>query len=182
MAKKRNKIKPLATSSRQVDNTRGSMLWAYNNYRTNIMTSLLNDLIELENRGLDDNYCRIVRNSLDYFVNLSTEIPSGGFLTGNLYLEIQEFSRLYKDWNDINGTDETKVKKRRELLFKLRKQRQKITDKVRSLQFELSTHLDRKVLADTYKAIGDLITLVPDTFKSLAGAYSDYIKKGGFIA
>lgn len=168
-------------SPRTVNAERGTTLWAYNHYRRVMLTSLLNDLIDLENIGLEEEYCQIVQRSLGYFVNATTEVASGGFLTGNLHVEVERFERLYKEWNDINGTNPRYAAARRELLVKLRRRRQKITDKVKDLQFEFENGLDRKILADVYAAVGDLIKLAPDLMKNLGSSYAEYIKRGGFV-
>lgn len=98
-------------------------MWAYNHYRTSILTSLLNDLIVLENAGISEEYCRRVRESLGFFVNATTEIPSGGFMTGNLSKEVEKFEELYRKWNGIEGEKEEHIKERRKLLVELRKSR-----------------------------------------------------------
>ncbi|PSL24035.1 hypothetical protein [Chitinophaga ginsengisoli] len=176
---KKSRIKQLAVSkeSRSVDNTHGSNLWTYNHFRTSILTSLLNDLIDLENDGLNEDICKVVRRSLEYFINASTNVPKGGFLSGGpLYLEIETFARTYKEWNDVDGKLPENVKQRREYLKKLRKQRQAITNKVRRLQFEIENNLDQKILADSYRAIGEIIGLVPNIFKNLTASYHTYMK------
>ena len=180
MSRKRSK-KQLQKSSREVDNRRGSKLWAFNHFRSPILTSLLNDLVDLEREGLEDSYCNKVATWLEYFTNYSTEFPRGGFMTGPIYREIDQFTKLYRRWNDIKGGTEEAVRERRQALVKLRKQRQKITNKARRLQFELDNELDQKLLRDTYRAIGELIQLVPNLFINLANAYGEYLKHGGSL-
>ncbi len=180
--RKKTKTPESRKEGRAVDARRGSPLWAYNHYRMLILTRLLDDLVDLEQTGLEDRPCQLISSSLEYFVNVSTEVSGGGFLTGNLYRHTKKFSELYKDWNDIKGRDEKAAYERRLLLEKLRNQRQKITDTAASLQYEIEHSLDRKILEDTYGAIGGLITLVPDLFKGLAAAFGDYIKRGGRTA
>jgi hypothetical protein len=175
---KKKKLKINEGPKVEIDATCGSPLWAYNHYRKAILTQLLNDLIILENDGLLEQHCKIVRESLEQFVNASTEIPSGGFLTGSLYKEVQKFANVYRDWNDVKGKDEHAIKQRRELLIHLRERRQKITDKVRNLQVELFNSLDRTVLISTYRSVGTLIETVPSLFKNLSIAYADYLKRG----
>ena len=185
MAKKRKiaLLEENKETSRVVDNTRGSHLWSYNHYRSRILTSLLNDLIELENEGLDEENCKMVRRSLEYFVNASTSVPKGGFLSGGpLYKEIESFAATYKEWNDVNGRDEFNIQMRRKKVRELRKNRQRISNKIRKLQYELENNLDQKVLHDSYNAIGDIIKLVPGIFKNLSSSYNDYLKKGGKAA
>ena len=168
--------------SRSVNNTRGSFLWSYNHFRTSILTSLLNDLIDLENDGLNEDICKLVRKSLEYFINASTNVPQGGFLSGGpLYKEIESFANTYRDWNDINGKDASNIKLRRLLVVKLRQKRQQISNKVRRIQFELENGLDQKILSDSYKAIGELINLGPNLFLNLTSSYKDFMKRGGRI-
>lgn len=171
-----------STTSRAVDNTRGSHLWDYNHYRTSILTSLLNDLTDLEKKGLDEDKCKIVRKSLDYFINASTSVPKGGILSGKpLFKEIEKFAETYKKWNDINGNNTEDISKRTMLVRKLRKNRQDITNKCRKLQYELDNNLDQKILTDSYSAIGYLIKIVPGLFKNLTSSYNDYLKRGGHL-
>jgi len=170
------------TAIRSVNNRGGSPLWAYNHFRTRILTCLLNDLVTLEKTGLADRYCDMLSTSLEYFINASTEIPSGGFLTGSISKEIEKFAELYKKWNDIKGTDEKDSYDRHLVLNQLRDQRQKITNVARRIQVEIEQKMDVKLLFDTYEAIGDLLKLVPNLFSSLAGAFTDYLKRGGKLA
>ena len=171
--------KQLQKSMREIDNTRGSKLWAFNHFRSPILTSLLNDLVDLEREGLEDRYCNRVGTWLEYFTNYSTEFPRGGFMTGPIFKEIEQFTKLYRQWNEIKGSTAEAIRERRQALIKLRKQRQNITDKSRRLQFELDKELDQKLLAESYRAIGELIQLVPNLFQNLANAYDEYRKRGG---
>jgi hypothetical protein len=184
MSKKKSrkrKEKTIEKSSREVDNTRGSKLWAFNHFRSPILTSLLNDLVDLEAEGLDDPYCKKILSFLDYSVNYATEFSRGGFMTGPIYKEIEGFRKFYFEWNEIRGSTEKDSWDRRKYLGQLRAQRQRISNKARRLQYELDHELDQKLLADTYRAIGELINLVPNLFKNLAHAYNDYLARGGFI-
>jgi hypothetical protein len=99
-----------------------------------------------------------------------------------LLQEIDEFKRLYFEWNEIRGSTEKDSWDRHEYLGRLRDQRQRITNKARRLQYELDNELDQKLLVDTYRAIGELINLVPNLFKNLAHAYNEYLARGRFIS
>lgn len=166
---------------RTVDNTRGSTLWSFNYFRTNLLTSLLNDLYTLESKGLDDAICQKIRTSLEHFCNAATEIPRGGFLTGPIYEDIETFTRLYKGWNDIKGEDEDSRRDREKVRLKLKKQRQAITDKARKLQYELDNNLDQKLLLAGYSVIGDMTTLVPDLLHNLTQSFNEFVKRGGKV-
>lgn len=175
---KRRSLKVISKAPPEFTAERGSQLYAYNYFKANVLTALLNDLIVLENHGLDENYCKLVRQSLGNFVNATTEVPRGGFLTGALSKEVEKFEELYKKWNDIKGRDESAVEERRNHLKKLRRSRQAITDKVRNLQVEMFLGLDRAILISTYKALADLIQAAPAIFNNLATALAVYTKRG----
>jgi hypothetical protein len=164
-----------------VNNTRGSKLWSFNYFRSNILTSLLNDLYDLESRGLDDEICRKIRSSLEYFGNAATEIPRGGFMTGPIYRDFEKFTNLYAGWNDVKGQNEESRQERAKVRLKLKRQRQVITDKARQLQYELDNNLDQKLLEAGYSAIGDLTTLVPDLLNNLTQSFNEFVKRGGKV-
>ena len=178
--RKKNKERSQQDQPRIVDNTRGSMLWSFNFFRTNILTSLLNDLYDLESSGLEDEICNKIQAALEYFGNAATEIPKGGLMAGGpIYKDIEKFASLYEEWNKIKGEDEKSKEKRREARIKLKKQRQVITNKARKLQYELDNNLDQSLLEAGYRAMGDLTTLVPDLLNNLTKSLNEFVKRGG---
>jgi len=178
-ANKNNQENAPKDSSRAVDNTRGSTLWSFNYFRMNILTSLLNDLYDLEFNGLEDDICQKIQASLEYFGNAATDIPEGGFMTGPIYKDIEKFTNTYIDWNKIKGDDNDSRQKRKSTRLKLKKQRQTITNKARRLQYELDNNLDQKLLEAGYRAIGDLTTLVPDLLNNLTQSFNEFVKRRG---
>lgn len=175
---KRRSLKVISKAPPDFTTERGTHMYAYNFYKANVLTALLNDLIVLENLGLNEDNCRLVCQSLGNFVNATTEIPKGRFMTGTLSKEVEEFEELYRKWNDIHGRNEEAIEQRRKILKKLRRSRQAITDKVRNLHVEMFLGLDRTILISTYKALADLIQSAPNIFKNLATAVADYNKRG----
>jgi len=167
--------------SRSVDNTRGSTLWSFNYFRMNILTNLLNDLYNLESTGLEDEICDKIQASLEYFGNAATEIPRGGLMTGPIYKDIEKFTKLYTDWNEIKGEDKKNQDKRRAVRLKLKKQRQIITNKARKLQYELDNNLDQSLLEAGYRSMADLTTLVPDLLNNLTKSLNVFVKRGGKV-
>ena len=153
---------------------RGTPLWEYNHFRVFVLTALLNDLIDLENSGVQEHLCSLIRKALGHFVNSTTCVPTGGFLIGSLLTEAQNFEELYRNWNGVAGTDDSAKSERRKILSKLRKSRQKITDKVRSLQIEFHNNLDVVVLTATYSAVSEIVTIAPNLFRNLAETYKNY--------
>ncbi len=179
MAKRKKERSTQTNGRRAVDNTQGSPLWAFNYFRSQVLTRLLNDLVDNEAAGFSQEYCGKVARSLEYFVNATTDIPSGGLMTGSIYPTVDRFAVLYREWNDIHGEPERAIEDRRYKLHELRQQRQKISDKARSLQYEIENNLDRQLLEKSYEALGDLITLLPQSFKNLTEAIQEFLKRGG---
>jgi hypothetical protein len=177
---KRNKNRPpLTNGNRKVDNSRGTPLWEFNYFRSPLLTSLLDDLYDHEAAGFSQEYCDKITRSLEYFVNATTEIPGGGLFTGPIYPTVDRFTVLYREWNDIQGDSARSIEDRRYKFKELRDQRQKISDKARSLQYEIQNNLDRQLLKKSYDALGDLITLVPGVFRNLTEALKEFYKRGG---
>ena len=179
MAKRKENHPAPTNANRAVDNTRGTPLWAFNYFRSQILTNLLNDLYDHEAARFSQEYCDKITRALEYFVNATTEIPSGGLVTGAIYPTVDRFTVLYREWNDILGESTRSIEDRRYKLHELRQQRQKISDKTRSLQYEIEHNLDRQLLKKSYEALGDLITLVPQSFKNLTEVLTEFLKRGG---
>jgi hypothetical protein len=179
MSKRRKNRSTRSSASRAVDNTRGTALWSFNYFRSQVLTNLLNDLVDHETDGFSQEYCDQITKALEYFVNATTAIPGGGPLTGGIYPTVDRLAVLYREWNDIRDGSQKAVEERRYKLYELRQQRQKISNKARSLQYEVEQNLDRQLLKKSYESLGDLITLVPSSFKNLTDALTEFLKRGG---
>jgi hypothetical protein len=179
MAKRRKNHPAQTNGNRSVDNTRGAPLWAFNYFRSQVLTNLLNDLVNHEADGFSQEYCDRITTALEYFVNATTEIPSGGLVTGAIYPTVDRFAVLYREWNDIRSESNRSIEDRRYKLHELRRQRQKISDKARSLQYEIEHNLDRQLLNKSYEALGKLITLIPGSLENLTQTLAEFVKRGG---
>jgi hypothetical protein len=176
---KHNLNKKDITNKERLDATRGSKLWEFNHFRTQILTGLLNDLVDLNDQGLESSICKEISRFLDYFANSATEIPRGGVFAGPIYLDILKFKTTYDNWNGITGSSDLNTFDRGLLLAELRRGRQKISDKARTLQYLIQNNIDQILLESAYGAISELIMAVPELFKSLGGAFKLYIRRGG---
>ncbi|MFZ4547284.1 MAG: hypothetical protein ACOYN4_07615 [Bacteroidales bacterium] len=176
-AKKKGEVR----ISRKVNNTRGSKLWSFNHFRSRILTSILNDLIKFENKGLcNEPLCLEIQATLDNLINAAIEIPSGGFLGGGpIYKDIESFKDVYVVWNGIDGEAPSNSRERHKVLIKLRKKRQKISDKARTIQYLIENNLDQIIIENAYRAIGEMIKMVPAIFLNLSSSYKSYTKVMG---
>ncbi len=158
---------------------RGSRVWSFNHFRSVVLTRLLDDLYNLEQSGIKDEYCQKIAAALNYFGNAATDIPSAGPFLGPIYKDIEKFTELYQQWNDVRGKGTDAAGERRTLRLKLKAQRHRITNKARKLQVAIDEKLDTKLLESGYQALGGLITAVPDLFSGLGKALTEYAKRGG---
>jgi hypothetical protein len=183
-SRKQRKAKKLARGQAKKDAKplvarRGSRVWSFNHFRSVVLTRLLDDLYNLEQSGIKDEYCQKITAALNYFGNAATDIPSAAPLLGPIYKDIEKFTELYQRWNDVKGKDADKVEERRALRLKLKAQRHRITNKARKLQVAIDEKLDAKLLEAGYQALAGLITAVPDLFSGLGKALTAYAKRGG---
>ena len=173
--------KQTEASGKKLNSRRGSPVWRFNYFRSVVLTSLLNDLYNLEQTGIEDKHCRKIAASLSYFTNAATDIPSAGPFMGPLYKDIEKFIELYQAWNDIKGRDLEAAASRKELRLKLMAQRQKITNKARQLQFAIQENVDTQLMKSGFDALSELITAVPDLLSNLGKALGEFAKRGGTL-
>lgn len=167
-------------NNRNVNGSLGSNLWKANYFRKDILTSLLQDVYDLTESGLEEQYCKEIRRALEYYYNLTLSVSRTGFFNNNSLGEpVGKFAKCYEEWNKVEGTSSTEIGERRKYYRKLQKYRQEIADSERKMQFELEKNLDLKTLESAYKAFQGVINLVPDTFKNISKALVVYSKKGG---
>ncbi|MBN1882891.1 MAG: hypothetical protein JW885_12005 [Deltaproteobacteria bacterium] len=165
-------------SSNTVRNERGTPLYKLNRLRENVLTSLLDDLVNMKETGLEDDYCKIIDRSLEYTTNFATEIPSS-YIRAPLYKHFSNFRETYKKWNDLKGDSKEIVAEREKKLKKLRKIRKKITDSISMRQVELQNNLDEQVLTDIYHSFHLVIVKAPEVFVNLSKALYTIVKKIG---
>lgn len=160
-----------------LDASTGTAIWAFNQFRQDALTQLLNDLLAVERTGISEDICSQVQTALKAISNQASSIPDGTFFSHAIWTEIDDFKDVYIRWNDVNGNDPKAIKARDSVLKQLRKKRHKIAKKTRKHQYVLSNELDLQVVDNMYKAFNDLVSAVPDIFKCMAQAIIRYDKK-----
>lgn len=156
---------------------RGSVLWGVNRFRSDALVSLLDDLVALEDVGLEEPLCKKVKNALARVTNAATALPDNAWWKRQVWKELQDFGIIYEEWNGIDGLGKEKQEAREKKLRKLREKRNKIATKIRKNQFILQNELDLKLVRDGYEALGDLAKALPDLFKNLAAAVGRFAKE-----
>ena len=164
-------------STQALDASRGTAVWAFNLFRQDALTQLLNDLLAVEKTGINEDICHQVQTSLKAISNEASSIPDGTFFSQAIWKEIDDFKDVYIKWNDVKGSHPDAIKARDGMLKALRKKRHSIARKTRKHQYVSSTELDLQVVHNMYSAFNKLVSAVPDIFKNLADAVSRFDKK-----
>lgn len=160
----------------QLDARRGSVVWGVNRFRSDALSSLLDDLLVQEHSGILEQQCNQVKIALGFLVNKATSIPDsrGFWWRTTIWEELQDFLDIYEKWNSHYGDDLDSVKKRKVALRKLRAKRNRIATKIRKHQHVIQSELDLKLVEDMYEALGKLTKAFPDLFVELGAAVARF--------
>jgi hypothetical protein len=140
------------------------------------LVSLLNDLSDLEETGLEESECRQVEAALAKMTNAATAVPDHSFWGSSIWSQFKRFEDIYAEWNGHEGKGREIAKARRASLQKLRSRRNKIASRIRKNQFLLQNELDAKMIKDLYEAFGALCNSLPELFRNVSRALSDIQK------
>ncbi|WP_417386478.1 hypothetical protein [Gimesia sp.] len=164
-------------SNESFDASRGTALWAFNQFKQDALTQLLQDLVEVEETGISEEVCLKVQNSLKQIANAASAIPDGSFFSRAIWVDIDAFRDSYRKWNDVKGESTESIQERDKMLRQLRNKRHRIACKTRKHQHVLSTELDLEVVTSMYGAFSQLVTAVPELFANLAKAINRFNNK-----
>jgi|SRR6266850_5217529 len=159
------------------DYPRGTPIWGLNQYRSDALSALLDDLVELTHVGLTSEECSRVQRTLERCQNHLGGLPAQGFWSATINADFERFKNAYVNWNNNTGTDEATAKKRTDALKRLRTRRRKLASRISHNQYELSNALDRRMVDSAYEALTELITAAPSSFRNLAKAVARYHHK-----
>jgi len=157
-------------------NEKGTALWGFNQLRAKVLTGILNELSERESTGFLNGECEVIKAALDKMINACTEIPNSAIFGVSLHTRVSNFLDVFNQWCNVAGNDAEAKMKRRKLLNKIRKRRQKIANTVRKLYNVLSQNLDAQLIKAVYDSLKEAIELFPKTLQSLIKP-TDYIGK-----
>jgi len=160
-----------------IQGSRGTPLWGINLFRADALSQLLNDLLLREKVGLERHECDKVKLALGKLVNQTSEFPDGSFLGKVLWQELQDFSRIYAEWNFHEGAAPDAVQTRRLALEKLRDKRHRIARKIRKSQYVIANELDLQVVRSLYDALKTLCQELPSIFSRLMKAVERFFKR-----
>lgn len=161
----------------KINKTVGSPLWAFDRFRESALSKLLDDLLNVEDKGFNEDQCKKVRMTLERILNLCSAIPDKSFFRKSIYGQLSDFKKIYINWNDINGDDKKSILKRKKSYEKLRGKRRQLATTIRKNAYILMNEIDLKLMKSLYEAFGDLVEAFPAIFKNLSKAVSTFFKK-----
>jgi hypothetical protein len=156
------------------DASKGTVVWGMNHFKQFGLTSLLDDLVEVEDKGFDNKVCDQVRKALDKISNSFTDIPDNLLFRRAIYSRMEDFTKSYLDWNNIDGSEEKSKKIRVNSMRVIRKKRHLLANQIRKNVHIINENLDLKTIDSIYTALGDLAKAVPNIFIKLADAVLSY--------
>jgi hypothetical protein len=156
------------------DASQGTVLWGFNKFRSDALVELLNDLVDLEKVGLQDQKCSKVRMALRSVVDTVGSVSDQSWLKSFVWRDLKEFEQLYTIWNSHAG-DQAPAN-RRDTLRQMRRRRNRLARKVRTNQLILSSELDSRLISDIYGSLEELSKSLPDAFDHLSLAVNRFQK------
>ncbi len=164
---------------------RGTMVWAFQQFRSDALTQILNDLSARETRGVSKPVCDTIQKSLALIVNEATGIVEAGFFSKPLYLELQKFEEEYRRWNGPEeDTSVAACAHRIQCIKQMRKYRQRAAKKtqrdlrkLRKDQYVLSHQLDLQAISGMYEAFRKICESAPEIFVCLGRAVKRYVDR-----
>lgn len=161
---------------------RGTPHWAFKRLSEGWLPRLHRDLIATEDKGVTEQQCRAVHQSLQELAALAAEIPDGPFFTIRAVTE--RLARNHLSWNEVTGSDSKAINRRRTHRERFGKTRQKIARRLRKNGPVIDENLDLERLRATHRGLNRLAETWPDTFQNLASVAKEIAKalsKHGFF-
>jgi hypothetical protein len=132
------------------------------------MVNLQLDLKRLEQTGITEDVCKKIRELLSALVTAASAEPKGSFWQPAVHKVFRDYEHIYKEWNDVRGSDESAISRRDALLSELQDIRHKIANVCRQNSHSLSEAYDLQLVDTINEALRDTISVVPGTFTALA--------------
>lgn len=95
---------------------RGTTGYAINFFRSDILVNLQLDLKRLEKHGIDEEVCARVRELLSALVSAASAEPKASMWGSAIHQIMRDYETVYKQWNDVKGSDPGAIDKRDECL------------------------------------------------------------------
>ena len=162
-----------------LDLRRGSIGWAFNYLRKELLTGLISDLNSFNQYELPEITCNQIQNSLKSFSEEFDTRPRKGWVGKPLNVLLDDFRFAYKNWNNIKGDDATAFSDRKMWLKELVRKRDKISRRLRKHQniLKLDTVDDAVYLNKVINSFEEIAERDPKTFQWVSRSVIRFKKK-----
>lgn len=156
------------------DGSRGTETWKLRYFRYQGINALLNDLEEMEQDGLDDEECALIRTVLGRICNYMSGLDGTAEWEVPLHKDMEVLRDHYVTWNN-----QDRPENRREALNVLRNQRNQLSGKIAQTEgLLLQEDLD-EMIDDIFEALGSVAATYPKKFPNVGRAASTYRRRAG---
>jgi len=155
----------------------GTSIWGFNKFKQDALVKLMLDLHQLEYDGLNDEQNQIITDALEKISISLSEIPDDFLFRSSIMSAFDKFKDEYIAWTEVKGSDWEALRKRREIMEKMKKRRHKLAAITRKNQYILSENLDLKLIENIYEALGSIPNALPDLFRNLGSAVNNFLQK-----
>jgi hypothetical protein len=163
------------------DSTRGSPVWAFDQFRDDALSSFLRDLLHAEKDGLTALQCEHAQTALREIRIEAVRIPDKSrWFASSIADELVRFEDLYVNWNhNEHQTRADAIRHRKKYWNKLLKSRHRISTRFRKNKAKIAQDLDLAPMKAFYGSFDTLAKAVPEVFVNLSKATADFAKKLG---
>ncbi len=146
---------------------RGTTGYAINAFRSDILVQLQIDLKFHEKTGIDESVCAKIKILLSALTSAASAEPKASLWGPAIHTILRDYEDVYRDWNDVKGTDPNYASQRSKLLEDLQDIRQKLARACRKNSHSLSQAHDLALIDAINSALIETIKVMPGTFSAL---------------
>jgi hypothetical protein len=174
-------IPTMAKQKAPFDATQGSAVWAFDQFRSDALTSFLTDLLDAETSGFTAVQCDRTQTALRKIRIEAANIPDKtGWFGTSIAEEVHRFEKLYVEWNHSeHPTHAQAIKHRKRMWDKLVDSRHRISTRFRKNKEKIAQGLDLAPMKAFYGSLDSLAKALPEIFVNLSEATARFAKKLG---
>jgi hypothetical protein len=175
----------MAKQKAPFDATRGSAVWAFDQFRSDALSSFLNDLLRAEKSGFTAVQCERTQTALREIRIEAANIPDktgwfGKWFAKSIAEEVHRFEKLYVQWNHSEHTTRAAaIQHRKKMWDRLVDSRHRISTRFRKNREKIAQGLDLAPMKAFYGSLDALAQAVPEIFVNLSQATARFAKKLG---
>ena len=149
-----------------IDASRGTAIWEFNQFRSDVLSNLMRDLENRELDGLVEEQCNQVKIALSRINDIADQADDRSFWKRNIKKHFQKLHDLYVEWNGHEGNTPEIIRKRRKDFKKLSECRSTASFKWGQKQIVFANEMDADMVDGLYKAFIEFCSAYPDIFRN----------------